>query len=168
MKKIVAFIVLAFALGSCSEDIKFNNQAVFQGVKDNLFWKGTDAKAVVSIGAETLTVSSTTLIETMTLDVPLPATFVNPKNDATYVTYALGTSLDRTAHYVLNLDGGEYIYRTAIGIGDGEVVITEYDGVNVSGTFRFNAINEDSESEAPETVNVQSGVFYKVPVVQTP
>lgn len=168
MKKLVAFIVLAFALGSCSEDIKFNNEAVFQGVKDNNFWKGADAKATVSIGDETLTVSSTTFIETMTLEVPLPLTPINPKDSKTYVTYALGTSLDRTAHYTLSLDGGNYFYETAIGIGDGEVTITEYNGAQVSGIFRFNAINEDPESDAPETVNVQSGVFYKVPVVQMP
>lgn len=166
MKKIVSFIILAFALGSCSEDIKFNNEAVFQGVKDNVYWKGSEAKATVSTTAETLTVSSTNLIETMTLDMPLPG-FVNPKNEATYVTYALGTSLDRTAHYVLAFDGNEYMYETAISIGDGEITITEYDGVFVSGTFRFNAINEDPESDAPETVNVQSGVFYKVPVIST-
>lgn len=166
MKKIVSFIILAVALGSCSQDIKFNNEAVFQGVKDNLFWRGADAKAVFSVSEGTLTVSAGTLNESVALKVPMPETMVNPKNDNTYVTYALGTSLERVATYSFGDDVAQYHYETAIGVGDGQVVVTEYDGVYISGTFRFNVKNTDPESEAPEVVNMQSGVFYKIPVTQ--
>ena len=164
MKKILSFVILTLALSSCSEDVKFNNVAVFQGVKDNLFWKGSDAKAVRN--GSSLTISSVTLLEEMAIRVPVPTTPIDPKDSDTYVTYPLGTSLNRVATYSFSNDlGEEFFYETAIGVGDGEVVISEYDGVYVSGTFRFNAINTDPDSEAPETVNLQNGTFYKVPII---
>ena len=159
--------MLAIALGSCSEDVKFNNEAVFQGVKDNLFWRGQDANAVKS--GNVLTISASTIIEHMSLKVPVPAVGIDPKNSDTHVKYPLGTSLTRTASYdFINDLGDEFFYETAIGVGDGEVVISEYDGVYVSGTFRFNAHNTDPESEAPEIVNVQHGTFYRIPVINEP
>lgn len=165
MKKLLSLVALVFALGSCTEDVKFNNQAVFQGVKDNLFWKGTDAKAERE--GSYLTVSAATLLEHMALTFPTPVHNVDPKNSTTFVTYSLGTSLNSIAEYSFVNDlGDEFFYHTAIGVGDGEVVVSEFDGVYISGTFRFNAINEDPESEANESVNVQHGTFYKVPVVQ--
>jgi hypothetical protein len=164
MKKILSLVILTLALSSCSEDIKFNNEAVFQGVKDNLFWKGSDAKATRN--GSVLVISSSTLIETMSLKVPVPTTPIDPKDSDTYVAYPLGTTLTRTASYTFTNDlQEEFFYETAIGVGDGEVVISEFDGVYVSGTFRFNAVNTDPESEAPETVNLQNGTFYKVPVI---
>lgn len=166
MKKILSFVILALALSSCSEDLKFNNEAVFQGVKDNMPWKGGDAHATV-VGS-TLTIQASTLIETMALKVPVPTTPIDPKNPATFVTYVLGTSNARTASYSITDNGNDYEYETAITVGDGEVVIKEYDGAFVSGTFRFNANNTDPDSVAPAVVNLQSGVFYKVPIVPAP
>lgn len=164
MKKILSFVILIAALSSCSEDIKFNNEAVFQGVKDNLFWKGADAKAVRS--GSVLTISASTLIETMSLRVPVPTTPIDPRDSDTFIVHPLGTSLSRTASYsFINDIGDEFFYETAIAVGDGEVVISEFDGVFVSGTFRFNAHNTDPDSEAPEIVNLQNGTFYRVPVV---
>ena len=166
MKKILSLVILVFALGSCSQDIQFNNEAVFQGVKDNLFWRGSDAKAIYSVSQSTLTISAGTINETMTLKMPMVESPIAGNNDATHVTYVLGTSLDKTATYSYFDDLDEYFYETTNNIGDGEIVITEYDGTYITGTFRFNAKNTDAESEAPETVNMQSGVFYKIPVTQ--
>lgn len=166
MKKILSFVILIVALSSCSEDIKFNNEAVFQGVKDNLFWRGSDAKAVYSVSQSTLTISAGTLNETMTLKMPMPDSGIVPGDDGTHVTYTLGTSLETVADYTYFDDVDDYFYETAIGVGDGEITITEYDGAYVSGTFRFNLQNTDPDSEAPETVNMQNGVFYKIPLTQ--
>ena len=166
MKKILSLVILVFALGSCSQDIQFNNEAVFQGVKDNLFWRGSDAKAIYSVSQDKLTISAVTLNENMTLTMPMPDAPIAGNDASTHVTYVFGTSLDKTATYSYFDDVDEYFYETAIGVGDGEIVITEYDGTYVTGTFRFNAKNTDTASEAPETVNMQSGVFYKIPVTQ--
>ena len=66
---------------------------------------------------------------------------------------------------------GKVIFATGIDIGDGEIVITEYDNVNntISGTFKFRAKNADGDSLAGDILNFQQGVFYKVPIsVQVP
>jgi hypothetical protein len=56
------------------------------------------------------------------------------------------------------------MYLTQNGIGDGEIVITNYDGVTMSGTFRFNAINTINNSDQPNAVNFNKGNFYKIPI----
>ena len=164
MKKFLSFIIIATTLISCGEDISVNNFAIFQGVKDNGFWQGGNAKATLEVGNK-LTIEASTLTENIQLKIPVPTTPINPKNPATFVTYPLGTSNTRKAIYVLTSNDEIFTYETAIGVGDGEVVIKDYDGGSVSGTFRFNAINTDPDSEAQEIVNLQDGVFYKVPIV---
>jgi hypothetical protein len=165
MKKIFPFILLVFALSSCSEDLKFNNEAVFQGVKDNVLWIGSNAKATLDANNK-LTIEAVTLTEHMSLVMPVPTTPIDPRNDETFVTYILGTTNTRKATYTLNSNGNAYEYETAIGVGDGQIVVSEYDGATVSGTFRFNVENVDPDSEAPPVVNMQTGTFYKVPVYQ--
>ena len=165
MKKILPFLLLVLTLASCSQDIQFNDQAVFQGMKDNVFWKGGNAKAVLDANGR-LTISAATINETMTLSIPEPTTTINPKNKNTYVTYALGTNAVNKAVYVLKSGGVEYDYETGTAIGDGEVVISQYDGLTISGSFRFNAKNTDPGSEAAELVNLQHGVLYKIPITE--
>ena len=164
MKKLLSFIIIAITLVSCGEDISVNNYAVFQGVKDNGFWQGGNAKATLEVGNK-LTIEASTLTENIALKIPVPTTVINPKNSATFVTYPLGTSSDRQAIYTLTTDTDVFTYKTNIGVGDGEIVIKDYNGSTVSGTFRFNAVNTDPDSEAQEIVNLQEGDFYKVPIV---
>jgi hypothetical protein len=78
----------------------------------------------------------------------------------------LGSSNSKTAVYVVNQGNSEIKYTTGIDIGNGEIIITEYDSENntISGTFKFNAENVDDNSSADPVLNFQQGVFYKVPV----
>jgi len=165
MKKILSFVILVVALSSCSEDVKFNNEAVFQGVINNSFWQGANAKAIVDTDNNVLTVQAVSLTELMKLEMPVPPTTINPRDKSTFVTYILGTSDTKTAYYIVTINGIPAEYQTAIGVGDGQIVVTEYDGVTVSGTFRFNA--NSTEPDSDDVLNVQSGTFYKVPVYQT-
>lgn len=164
MKKLLLIITVILTLGSCSQDVKFNNEAVFQGVKDNVSWQGGNAKAVLDSN-NNLTVSAVTINETVSLKIPMPTTTINPKNKNTFVTYILGTSNTKKASYTILTNGILYEYETGSGIGDGEIVISEYDGVTLSGTFRFNAKNIDSGSEAEPLVNFQRGTLYKIPII---
>lgn len=166
MKKILPFILLMLTLASCSEDVKFNNEAVFQGVINNVFWKGGNAKATLDANNK-LIINAVTLTENLSLEMPVPTTAIDPKNKNTFVTHVLGTSNTKKASYVLTIDGKTLEYETGAGVGDGQIVITEYDGATISGTFRFNAHNTDPDSEDEPVVNLQSGVFYKVPVYKT-
>ena len=102
----------------------------------------------------------------MKLQIPVPPATINPKDNQTYVTYPLGTSSTNTAFYSITGADGAKEYKTGIGVGDGQVVVSQYDGVNISGTFRFNAKSTDADSD--QLVNVQGGFFYKVPVVTAP
>lgn len=163
MKKIFSFVILVLVLSSCSEDIKFNNEAVFQGVLDNNFWKGANAKATLDANNK-LTIEAITLTEKMDLVITVPPMGIDPKNANSFVTYTLGTSNTKTAYYSITLNGETAEYHTATGVGDGQVVVSQYDGATISGTFRFNAKSTNPDSN--EIVNMQSGTFYKVPVVQ--
>jgi hypothetical protein len=51
-------------------------------------------------------------------------------------------------------------------VGDGEIIITEFDqeARTVTGTFRFNAKNTVSTPQVNDNMNFQEGVFYKVPI----
>ena len=164
MKKFLCLLIIASTLISCGEDIQNDNTGVFRGIKDNGLWEGGNAKATVGVGSK-LTIQAVTLTEVMSLQIPLPAMTIDPRNETTFVTHILGTSNTKKATYVLTTPTDIYTYETAIGVGDGEVKITQYDGSTISGTFRFNALNTDANSEGQPLVNVQEGVFYKIPVI---
>lgn len=164
MKKNLLFVVLITTMGFCSEDIKVKNSTVLPGVKNNLFWKGSNVK---SAGAgDTLTIPAGTLFKTVTLK---PETLVDPKNESTVVTDVLGTTTTRKATCVYKNDMGEiFNYETAISVGDRQVVIADYDGNCVLGTFRFNAENTNSNTKVTAMVNLQNGVFVRIPLAAVP
>lgn len=154
MKKYFLLIVVLFSLISCQEEVKFNNPS-FQGVKDNVFWRAVEVKASLNPNGS-LIIEAYTGNEVVTLKT----------TSATPQVYVLGTSTSKMATYVLSGDSGIITFSTGIGIGDGQIVITEYDVVNhtVSGTFKFNLNNIYSNPLVGPTLNFQKGVFYKVPV----
>ena len=158
MKKYTLFIVMLFSLISCEENITFNNPSL-QGMKDNVFWRGVQSKA--TLGADgSLLIESFTANETLSLKTTSTAA----------QTYFLGTSESKKAIYaVTDATNGLVTYSTGFGIGEGQIVITQYDAINntVTGTFKFNAKNTNDNSLANPFVNFQQGVFYKVPVVSS-
>lgn len=164
MKKRIYILMLLIGLTSCGEDIVFNNNAAFQAIKNNDSWKAADASATVSDEASLL-IQAVTINETVTLEIPLPTSLVSQKDSSTYITHNLGTSDTKTASYTTLLNGALLAYETGVNIGDGQIIITDYDGLTISGKFRFNAENIESESSESPTVNFQYGVFYKVPIV---
>jgi hypothetical protein len=163
MKKILSYIIVLLAFVSCGEDISVNDTAVFQGVKDNATWIGGNAVATIEVGNR-MSIKAVTLNESVTLRIPKPATLVDPRKENSFITHVFGTTTTIKATYILTAESDIFTYETAIGVGDGEIVIKEYDGNVISGTFRFNAENIDPESTAQEIVNMQNGVFYRVPV----
>ncbi|NGY36913.1 hypothetical protein FQU23_005230 [Flavobacterium sp. XN-5] len=157
MKNFVLYIVVLFSIVSCEEDVRFNNPSI-QGMKNNVFWRALDFKA-------TLGPNGSVVIEAYTgYDIlTLKTTSTKEQN------YPLGTSNSKTAVFVMTQDADKITYSTGINIGDGEIIISKYDDVNntISGTFKFNAKNTDSNSAADPVLNFQNGVFYKVPVELT-
>ncbi|MFV5691028.1 DUF6252 family protein [Flavobacterium sp. LT1R49] len=155
MKKYFLFVAMIFSLVSCQEDVSFNNPSL-QGVKDNVFWRAVQSKA-------TLASDGSLLIEAYTRNevLSLKVTSTNAQ------TYFLGTSESKKVTYVLTDATGALItFSTGFGIGDGQIVISDYDAINktITGTFKFNAENTYNNPLAGPVVNFQQGVFYKVPV----
>ncbi len=155
--------MIATMLISCGEDIRNDNAGVFRGIKDNGLWEGGNAKATLGVGSK-MTIEALTFNEIMNLKIPIPPLDIDPRDESTFVTHILGTSNTKRATYILTTPDNQFIYETNIGIGDGEIVIKQYDGKTVSGSFRFNALNTDPDSEGQPLVNLQEGFFYKVPV----
>jgi len=154
MRKQFLYLFLILAFVSCSDEVKFNNPA-FEGQKDNVFWRAVDSKAILAANGS-LSIEGYTRNEKITLSTV-------SKNSQTYF---LGTSNANTASYVLTDASGTITFSTGFGIGEGQIVIEEYDAVNntVTGTFKFNAENIDNNPLAGPFLNFQYGRFYKVPV----
>ena len=154
MKKQLLYIFLFFAFVSCTDEVKFNNPS-FEGQKDNVFWRAIDYKAKLSDDGS-LSIEGYTRNEKLVLK----TTSTTPQ------TYPLGTSTSKTATYELLDASGKITFATGIGIGEGEIVIQEYDAVNktVSGTFKFNAENIYNNPLVGPILNFQHGHFYKIPV----
>jgi hypothetical protein len=155
MKKYFGYLILFSTLIACNTEVEFNNPA-FEGQKDNVFWRAIDTKAFVRTDGS-LTINAYTKNEKVTLITV----------SKTPQTYFLGTSNSNTASYVLTDDNGTITFATGFGIGDGEIVIEEFDAINntVTGTFKFNAENIYNNPLAGPTLNFQYGHFYKIPII---
>ena len=155
MKKYFLITLVFFGLLSCEDDVRFNNPS-FQGLKDKVFWRGVRSKATIasdgSLLIESLIVNETISLKTAAAE---------PQ------TYFLGTGEASKAIYTVTGPAtGIVTYTTGFGVGQGQIIITEYDAINktITGTFKFSAENTNRSSQANATVNFQQGVFYKIPV----
>ena len=150
-------MMVLFSLFSCEEDVRFNNPS-FQGTKDNESWRAVQAIATVNSGGS-LVIEAYTATEVVTLKT----------NSALVGTYYIGTTPTTTASYVFTdpLTKETLDFSSGFNVGDGQIVITEYDvaGKTVSGTFKFNIVNTFDNPLAGPTLNFQHGVFYKIPVI---
>ena len=160
MKKILSILFVSAVLFSCETDVKFNNPG-FVALKENFSWQSTFTTAEVVNGELILTGNKD--LEIVTLKVPAPtATIVStaPK------TYKFGVLDKPSAQYSSNENGVLLQYTTAKDLGDGELVINEYDvsSKQISGTFRFNAKYRGADVTIPKNINFQRGNFYKIEI----
>ncbi len=154
MRKIASLLMLIFVFASCSEDITRNNPAL-QGLKNDVSWRAAGITATKTANGR-LTITGVRQFETLILNT----------NSTSPQTYVLGTNAQRSASFTTTNGLETVTYSTGVaGEGDGEIIITEYDDVlnTITGTFRFNAVNE--ADGATDVLNWRSGIFYKLPVV---
>jgi hypothetical protein len=101
MKRFLSLILIAVAMSSCQEDLKFNDPG-FQGLKDDVYWRANDARAYIS-SAGRLTIEALTEYEQVTLNT----------TNTNIGTYVLGTTnTNNAARYTSSLDGVELEYAT--------------------------------------------------------
>jgi len=156
MKKIISVVILALFFISCEEDVVLNSPSI-QGKLDNVFWRAIDSEALLDENGG-LTITGFGRKQKMILH-------TSSKNKGIYV---LGNSTTRYANFESDIDGTLLVYHTGKDIGgDGQIEITEFDSnkETVSGTFRFNAINDENNPLGGEILNFNQGVFYKIPVI---
>ncbi len=155
MKKFVLLFLAFITLCSCEDNVRVNNPA-FQGIKDNVFWKAVQSFAVVDAGGA-VTIDAYTAYEKVSLKISSTA----------LDSYPVGMNTTTIATYVYTDAGGKITFSSGEGIGNGEIVITEYDAAakTISGTFKFNLENIEDNPLAGPTLNFQQGLFYKVPIV---
>ncbi|HEU0137984.1 MAG TPA: DUF6252 family protein [Flavobacterium sp.] len=156
MKKFVLLMTLTLALGSCAEDITRNDPSL-QGVKDDVNWRAGGATAMIDENGG-LTISGGNQFETLILQTPS----TEPG------TYVLGENENSQAFFIYESATEAYSYSTGTNNDEGgQIIIEEYNTATrtISGTFRFNALNDDAESGAADVLNFQYGVFYHIPIV---
>ncbi len=101
MKRFLSLIIVAVALSSCQEDVKFNNPG-FQGLKDDVLWIATDTRAYVSASGQ-LSIEAYTAFELITLN-------TSSANEGTYI---LGTTNgSNSATYSSTFDDVNLEYAT--------------------------------------------------------
>lgn len=151
MKKIAAIFLLVTTLMSCTQDISRNNPSM-QGWKDDVLWRARDRFAELAPNGS-ITITGLTRYETLAISLPT----------TTPGTYLLGMGETRKATYIYEKDDVMMTFRTGTNVGDGQVIIEEYDTEEqtITGTFRFNLVNTENDS----IINYQNGVFYRIPVV---
>ena len=101
MKRFLSLIIVAVAMSSCQEDVKFNNPG-FQGLKDDVLWIANDTRAYVSASGQ-LSIEAYTQFELITLN-------TSSANEGTYI---LGTTnTNNSATYSSTFDDVNLEYAT--------------------------------------------------------
>ena len=164
MKKIASLLILLAAFVSCESDVKFNNPS-FQGQKDNFLWRADHTETTkTTIGdKEYLTINAFRGQEQLSLVIPAPTTAIVKTNAQ---TYTLGVDDKITATYEHTEEGLTLVYKTGKGLGNGQIVINEYDPASkkISGSYRFNAIYQGDNPSVPVNLNFQDGFIYQIQV----
>jgi hypothetical protein len=158
MKKLALLFVAVVATFSCTEDVSRNDPA-FEGLKDGVRWRAGGETAVLGLNGD-ITITGGNQFEVLTLHISSTDPGI----------YPLGVNNQTTASFIMSGNGTEKSYSTSTGVGDGQIQITDYNVVTktISGTFRFNAVDDDvtePEQGSDDIINFQSGIFYKVKVV---
>lgn len=151
MKKVLSLVFATVLLAGCSQDIRRNDVA-FQALKNNTIWRASTLTAIQEADGS-ITIGGSNLSDRLEITI----------NNTAPGKYILGNSNIRTASYFQKIGTVESTFETTNTKGSGEVNITQFDGVTITGTFMFTAPNVDPDSDQ-ELVNFQKGIIYKVPV----
>ena len=156
MKKIIVLILVAFTFFSCGEDLVFKTPS-FQGKKDGNLWEANNFSANVD-GQGILTIVGSNNFETITIQVSSTAIGIYDVTESVSTSGAL-LDIDDVFYSSNNTPDPSVQLYPASGIINLQEVNTERG--YVSGEFYFNAFN----SSGLTSVNVNKGVFFKVPLV---
>ena len=149
MKKNILIFLATITLFSCTDDVSFNNPS-FQGVKDGEIWRATDARVIANANG-TFIIEAYTQFEVVKLEI----------SSGAVGTRVFGINNANKASYQSTLNGTTTSFSTGVGIGSGELKITESPSVTgkLSGTFKFGAVGADGKESG-----FRNGVIYSIPI----
>ncbi|MCK0115006.1 DUF6252 family protein [Gelidibacter sp. F63206] len=153
MRKFVLLLIAIMTLFGCGNEVQFNTPAL-QANKNYQLWRATYYDAVLSENGG-LTINAGNKIEKLNFMLP-------SLQERTYSLTLMSESK------VVFIDHENRSYSTANPQNPeshndseiGQVIITEFDGNTITGTFRFMAYSADGL----HSVGFNEGVFYKIPV----
>lgn len=160
MKKFLGFALVSLLFLSCTTDVRFNNPG-FTALKENFAWRSSLTD--VTIVGSNIVIKAYNNQEVVTLTIPAPTASI--ANNAPQ-TFELGELEQPSAQYTSVENGVTLEYTTGEDLGDGQVVINEYNLATkeLTGTFRFNAKYMGTDESIPKNINFQKGNFYKIQV----
>ncbi|WP_338377038.1 DUF6252 family protein [uncultured Flavobacterium sp.] len=149
MKKLILVLTILVSFVSCTDDVTFNDPS-FQGMKDGETWRANDARVILNPDGSMI-VEAYSQFEIVTFEVS--------SSNVGIRTFGVNTS--NVATYEVTIDGVTDTYETGVGIGSGELEITESPAVSgkLSGTFKFRAVNANGIE-----AGITNGVIYSIPV----
>jgi Family of unknown function (DUF6252) len=162
MKKTVLLLFVTLILNSCSQSINFNKVA-YQGLKNNFFWEAAEYEAKLAANGSII-IRGKNLTDAMVVYL----------NAAGKGTYTLGVNNSVKAIYTESINGTLSTFDTTLSRsggpdgtinGVGKIQITANDGVTISGTFEFDAVNVDPLSDQVY-VNFKKGAFNNIPITK--
>ncbi|MBO3099137.1 DUF6252 family protein [Gelidibacter pelagius] len=153
MRKIVLFLITISTLYGCGDEVQFNTPAL-QGNKNYQLWRATYFDAVLGENGK-LTINAGNKLEKMNF-------VLSSLQQGTYSLSEMSDSkinfldLENISYSTINPQNPEGNFD----MENGQVIITEFDGNTITGTFRFIAFSADGL----DSVGFNEGIFYKVPV----
>ena len=161
MKKYFLFALMAVSLVSCEEELT-TNTPTFEAMKSYDFWRATKITANFNNGD--LVIIGANDSENVTL-------FID--NYELGKEYTLGTDNYNVATYSKVENDTVYHYSTSSSTGKGYIKLEPVENQTpgtISGTFYAEMVPVDPTLVLPETplVNLNKGVFFRIPLVYPP
>ena len=161
MKKYFLFALLAVSLVSCEEELT-TNTPTFEVMKGYDFWRASSITANVDNGD--LVIVGAHESENVTL-------FID--NYELGKEYTFGTSNYNVATYSKTDEDKVYLYSTSSSTGKGYVMLDPVEKQvpgTISGTFYAEMVPVNPTLVLPDTeiVNLNKGVFFRIPLVYPP
>lgn len=150
MKKLILAALVVFSLSSCEDEVRTNIPSFVTNIGYD-YWRAEDMQAQVD--GNKLIITAGDLTERFTVTIP---------NYDLGRTYDLGPGNQATVEYVKIIDGVEEVYSSRNGSGYVQLYSADYGEPNTV-TGRFLA---EVKSSTGQTVTLNKGVFYKVPLFQ--
>lgn len=156
MKKWMYLLFLFVLFSACTEESVQTSNAAFQTLKNKDFWRADSFKAYLQKD-NSLIIEGYFGFEKVTLKTISVEERVYKIEDSEGNAFFANTDPEKIESF-----------SAEKATSAGQIVITDFNNGNkmVSGTFRFEAVNDDDTKTENKNISFTEGVFYKIPIVE--